>query len=113
MWTKLKYEWHNNTSCSGQFIWDEVKCCSDIVPTMSTYLNYSTRVFELLLGNLYFIIIINITSEGLSGAKIVFYYSLSEGGGWYKMKVSFFGIQSVDFQAIITKFWSPYYLVIW
>ena len=70
-----------------------------IVPTMSTYLNHSTRVFKLLLGNLYFIIIINITSEGLSGAKILFYYSLSEGGGRSKMKVSF----SVSDQSIFKR----------
>ena len=34
-----------------------------------------TKVFKLL-GNLYFFIIINIASEGLSGANIIFYYSV-------------------------------------
>ena len=42
-----------------------------------------------------------------------YYYSLSDGGGWSKMKVSFFRIQSVNSQAIVTKFFNHYNLVIW
>ena len=34
------------------------------------------------------------------------------GRGWSKMKVSFFGFQSVNFQAIVTKFYNHYYLAI-
>ena len=38
-------------------------------------------------------------------------YSLSDGGGWSKMKV--FGIQSVNSEGIVTKFCNHYYVVIW